>query len=57
MLRRGQVQAPVVLPHQAPDLDKNMLREALLGRVNEEGGSGSLLHSNSVQRAAGGGEK
>lgn len=30
-----------------------MLREALLGRVNEEGGSGSLLHSNSVRRAAG----
>lgn len=36
----GQVQAPVVLPRQAPDLDKNMLREALLASVNEEGGSG-----------------
>lgn len=36
----GQVQAPVVLPRQAPDPDKNMLREALLTSVNEEGGSG-----------------
>lgn len=36
----GQVQAPVVLPRQAPDLDKNMLREALLASVNEEAGSG-----------------
>lgn len=40
-----------------PDLDKNMLREALLGSVNEEGGSGSLLPSNSVWRAAGWSEK